>query len=243
MPQSTFRNHILKALAPADFALVRPLLHSVILGVKTQLVAANAPIKYVYFPETGVASVVAAMSRERQSEVGVIGREGMTGLALVLGQDKSPDQTYIQIAGSGWCLSAPMLGAALAESSTFRDTLLRYAYTFMVQLSRTSLVNSHSKLEERLARWLLMVHDRVDSNRIELTHGFLAVMLGTRRPGVTTAVQMLEYRGHISAKRGALEIRDRAGLVNLSNGAYGEEEQRAFRQLLATHPEPVSRTG
>ncbi|WP_245262408.1 hypothetical protein [Mesorhizobium sp. WSM3626] len=129
MPQSTFRNHILKALASADFALVRPSLHSVILGLKTQLVAANVPIEYVYFPETGVASVVAAMSRERQSEVGVIGREGMTGLALVLGQDKSPDQAYIQIAGSGWCLSAPMLSAAMAESPTFRDTLLRYAFT------------------------------------------------------------------------------------------------------------------
>ncbi len=98
-------------------------------------------------------------------------------------------------------------------------------------------MNCHSKLEERLARWLLMVHDRVDSTRIELTHEFLAVMLGTRRPGVTTAVQMLEYRGVIGAKRGALEIRDRAGLIAVTNGAYGEEEQRPFRQLAAS-PEP-----
>ncbi|WP_245262410.1 helix-turn-helix domain-containing protein [Mesorhizobium sp. WSM3626] len=82
-----------------------------------------------------------------------------------------------------------------------------------------------------------MVHDRVDSTRIELTHEFLAVMLGTRRPGVTTAVQMLEYRGVIGAKRGALEIRDRAGLIAVTNGAYGEEEQRPFRQLAAS-PEP-----
>ncbi|MEI9431788.1 Crp/Fnr family transcriptional regulator [Mesorhizobium sp. Cs1299R1N3] len=239
MPQSTFRNHILKTLAPADFALVQASLHRVILGVKTQLVSVNAPIKSVYFPEAGVASVVATMVSGHQSEVGVIGREGMTGLALALGQDRSPNQTFIQIASNGWCLAAPMLRAALAESSTLRDTVLRYAHSFMVQSSRTSLVNRRSNLEERLARWLLMVHDRVDSNKIELTHDLLAIMLGTGRPGVTTAMQMLEYRGLISAKRGALEILDRAGLVNVSNGAYGEEEQRPFRELPATYPGPV----
>ncbi|MBZ9683888.1 MULTISPECIES: Crp/Fnr family transcriptional regulator [unclassified Mesorhizobium] len=233
MPQSTFRNHILKALTPADFALVRPSLHPVVLGIKTPLVVANEPIKLVYFPEAGVASVVATLAGGHQSEVGVIGREGMTGLALALGQDRSPDQTFIQIASNGSCLSATMLRTALAESSSLRDTVLRYAHAFMIQSSRTSLVNSRSNIEERLARWLLMAHDRVDSNRIELTHEFLAMMLGTRRPGVTTAMQMLEYRGLISAKRGAVEILDRAGLVIVSNGAYGEEEQRPFRKLHA----------
>ncbi|MER9188278.1 Crp/Fnr family transcriptional regulator [Mesorhizobium australicum] len=229
MPQSAFRNHVLKSLSPADFALVQPSLHHVVLGDKAQLATANASIKNVYFPEAGVASVVATAAGGGQSAVGFIGREGMSGLALVLGQDSSPEQTIVQIAGSGWCLSGPMLRAALADSSTLRDTLLRYVFTYIVQLSRTSLVNCRSNLQERLARSLLMLHDRIDSDRIDLTHGLLATMLGARRPGVTAAMQMLEYRGLISAKRGSFEIRDRAELINLSHGAYGEEEQASIQ--------------
>lgn len=228
MPQSLPRNHVLKALSPEDFALLRPSMHRVELGIKAQLEVAYQPIKHVYFPEAGIASVVATMTGGRQSEVGIVGCDGMTGVAVVLGQDSSPNETYIQVAGNGWCLPVENLRPVIAESQSLRASLLRYAHAFLVQSSRTALVNGHSKIEERLARWLLMVHDRTEGNKIYLTHEFLATMLGARRPGVTTALQMLEYRGVVHARRGEITIVDRAGMIKLTHGAYGDEEQRHF---------------
>ncbi|UCI10751.1 Crp/Fnr family transcriptional regulator [Mesorhizobium sp. B1-1-8] len=227
MPRSIFRNYVLKTLAPRDFSLLQPSMHRVELAIKARLEEPYRPIQHVYFPETGIASVVATMTGGRQSEVGIIGYDGMTGAAVILGQDRSPNETYIQVAGNGWCLSAEDLRTAIAESQTLRGSLLRYAHAFLVQSSRTALVNGHSKIEERLARWLLMVHDRTEG-KIYLTHEFLATMLGTRRPGVTSALQMLEYRGLIHAKRGEITIVDRPGMIKLTRGAYGEEEQRHF---------------
>ncbi|MBZ9669596.1 Crp/Fnr family transcriptional regulator [Mesorhizobium sp. ES1-3] len=228
MPQSTFRNHVLKTLTPEDFARLRPSMHHVELAIKAQLEIAYQPIEHVYFPETGIASVVAAMTGGRQSEVGLIGYDGMTGITVVLGQDRSPNETYIQVASDGWSLPVEPLRIAIAGSQTLRPSLLRYAHEFLIQSSRTALVNGHSKIEERLARWLLMVNDRADGDIIYLTHEFLATMLGSRRPGVTTALQMLEYRGLVHARRGEITIVDRTGMIKLTDGAYGEEEQRHF---------------
>ncbi|ESY87380.1 Crp/Fnr family transcriptional regulator [Mesorhizobium australicum] len=228
MPQSTLRNHVLKTLTPEDFGLLWPSMHHVELALNARLEVAYQPIEHVYFPETGIASVVAAMTGGRQSEVGIIGRDGMTGLAVVLGQDRSPNETYIQVASNGWCLPVEHLRIAIAESQTLRPSLLRYVHAFLVQSSRTALVNGHSKIEERLARWLLMVNDRAEGDIIYLTHEFLATMLGSRRPGVTTALQMLEYRGLVHAKRGEITIVDRIGMIKLTDGAYGEEEQHQF---------------
>ena len=228
VPQSLLRNHILKALSPEDFGLLQPSMHHVELGIKDRLETPYQPIEHVYFPEAGIASVVATLTGGRQSEVGIIGHDGMTGVAIILGQDSSPNETYIQVAGNGWCLPVPSLRVSIAESQSLRDSLLRYAHAFLVQSSRTALVNGHSKIEERLARWLLMVDDRMEGNRIYLTHEFLATMLGARRPGVTIALQMLEYRGLIHARRGEITIIDRPGMIKLTHGAYGEEEQRHF---------------
>ncbi|KAA3448603.1 cyclic nucleotide-binding protein [Mesorhizobium sp. SARCC-RB16n] len=246
MPQSLLRNYVLKTLAAEDFALLQPSMHHVVLDIKARLEDANRPIQHVYFPEAGIASVVAAMSGGRQSEVGLIGHDGMTGVAVILGRDSSPNETYIQVASDGWCLPAAKLRAVLSESATLRESLLRYAHAFLIQSSRTALVNGHSKLEERLARWLLMVHDRVEGDKIYLTHEFLATMLGTRRPGVTTSLQMLEYRGLIHARRGEITIVDRPGMIKLTSGAYGEEEQRHFGTALPnvrTQPGVAAKSG
>ncbi|RWA97455.1 Crp/Fnr family transcriptional regulator [Mesorhizobium sp.] len=221
-------NHLLKALSPEDFALLLPSMHHVQLDLKAQLEVPYQPIERVYFPEAGIASVVATMTGGRQSEVGIIGYDGMTGVAVILGQDSSPNETYIQVAGNGWCLPVENLRSEVAKSQSLRASLLAYAHAFLVQSSRTALVNGHSKIEERLARWLLMVHDRTEGNKIHLTHEFLATMLGSRRPGVTTALQMLEYRGLVHARRGEISIVDRAGMIKLTHGAYGDEEHRHF---------------
>ncbi|ESY39452.1 Crp/Fnr family transcriptional regulator [Mesorhizobium sp. M0152] len=228
MPKSLLRNHVLKTLSSEDFARLQPSMHHVELGIKAQLEVSYQPIERVYFPETGIASVVATMTGGRQSEAGIVGRDGMTGVAVLLGQDKSPNETYIQVAGNGWILPVEALRSAIAASQSLRESLLRYAHAFLIHSSRTALVNGHSKIEERLARWLLMVQDRVEGNRIYLTHEFPATMLGARRPGVTTALQMLEYRGLVHARRGEITIVDRVGMKQLTHGAYGEEEQSHF---------------
>src|SRR5882757_445467 len=123
MPQSLHRNHVLKTLAPEDFALLQPSMHYVELGIKAQLESPYQPIEHVYFPEMGIASVVANMTGGRQSEVGIIGHDGMTGVTVVLGQDRSPNETYIQVASNGWCLPVENLRAVFAKSQTLRDSL------------------------------------------------------------------------------------------------------------------------
>jgi CRP-like cAMP-binding protein len=226
MPQSTLRNELLKSLSQEDFELLKASLRHVELAIKTGLEEAGEPIQDVYFPEWGIASVVATMTGNRQIEVGIIGRDGMTGMTVVLGDSTPPNETYIQVASAGSKMPADKLRSAMLKSPTLRSSLLRYANSFLAQASRTALVNGYSKIEERLARWLLMVQDRVDGNKIHLIHAFLATMLGARRPGVTIALNMLEYRGLIQAKRSEITIADRAGLIRLTGGAYGPEEER-----------------
>jgi CRP-like cAMP-binding protein len=126
----------------------------------------------------------------------------------------------MQIAGTGQRLSADRLREAIRVSVTLHQSLLNYAHQFMTQMADTALSNGRHKIEERLARWLLLADDRLDNHEIPLTHEFLGVMLGTARPGVTIALQELERRGWITHRRGDVTIIDRKGLVRSSNGAY-----------------------
>jgi CRP-like cAMP-binding protein len=218
--QSTIRNQILSRLSTADFALVAPHLDAVELPVPRQLERANKAIEQVYFPDRGFASVVANGHGGRNVEVGMIGREGMTGIPIVLGADRSSNETFMQLAGGGWRLAAADLRRAMEQNTTLLQPLLLYAHAFLAQVTQTALSNGRSKLDERLARWLLMAHDRADGDQLRLTHDFLATMLGVRRPGVTIALNLLERQGLIRAHRGTISMLDRKGLELLSNGAY-----------------------
>jgi CRP-like cAMP-binding protein len=189
----------------------------------------NARIENVYFPEHGVASVVATMPDGKTIETGLIGREGMSGTTVVLGNHAAFNKTYMQVAGHGSCLAADDLRQQLTESPTLRLALLRYVEAFLIQTSQTAAANGQFKLEERLARWLLMVHDRVGGSRLELTHEFLSTMLGVRRPGVTTALHELEGKGLIRSQRSLVIVVDRAGLEELADGCYGEPEKQYQR--------------
>jgi CRP-like cAMP-binding protein len=212
-------NRLLARLSRADLSLLEPKLEAVDLRVRQQLHRRKKHIEHVYFPESGIASVVA--NGPHPLEVGIIGRDGMTGVALVMGIDERPrHDTYVQVAGKAHRLSLHNLRETLEESATLRQVLLRYAYAFMTQMADTALSNGRHKIEERLARWLLLADDRLDNHEIPLTHEFLGVMLGTTRPGVTLAVRELERRGWITNRRGVTTIIDRKGLVRSSNGAY-----------------------
>jgi len=224
MPQSISRNpiknQVLTRLARTDFALLKPHLEAVDLPVPMQLETANARIEAVYFLESGFASVVADGPGKRSIEVGIIGREGMTGLSVVLGHDRSPHETYIQAMGSAHRLSAAKLRAAMEQSAPLHRSLLRSVHAFLLQATQTAVANGRSKNQERLARWLLMAADRMDGKELPLTHRFLALMLGVQRPAVTVVVQALERKGLIKAGREVITITDRKGLVEMSNGSY-----------------------
>jgi CRP-like cAMP-binding protein len=213
-------NRILSRLSRQDFALLEPHLEAVDLPVRKPLEARRKRIDQVYFIESGFASVVANGTSKPSIEVGIIGREGMTGLAIVMGHDRAQHETYIQVAGRGLRISAAKLREADERSMTLHRAILRYAHAFLLQTTTTALANGRSKIEERAARWLLMADDRIDGDDLPLTHEFLGLMLGTHRPGVTIALQALEKAGLITTRRSHITIIDRKGLEKSSNGTY-----------------------
>ena len=222
MAQASYQNLILSRLSRADFQLLAPHLEAADLPVLKVLERRGSPIKAVYFPETGFASVVA--NGAHPIEVGVIGREGMTGLPVVLGGDRNEHETFMQAAGHGHCIRVTQIREAMAKSRTLQGSFLRYVQAFLTQTTQTVVANGRSKIEERLARWLLMADDRIESDELPLTHEFLAMMLAVRRPGVTVAIQELERKGVVARKRGRIILLDRAALEDMCNGTYSPAE-------------------
>lgn len=236
--ESSTRNILLRDLSPDDAALIVPQLKAVELGRRFVLERPGKPIENVYFPDTGIASTVAFAGRDRRAEVGLFGWDGMSGISIVLGTDRTSNECFMQVGGAGQRLSSDGLRQALEASPTLRLHLLRFAQVSMVQTSHTALGNARAQLEERLCRWLLMCHDRIVSDTMSLTHEFLATMLGVRRAGVTTAMHTLEGRGLIRASRGKIEIVDRDGLKVGAGDSYGVPESEYRRIFGVSLREP-----
>jgi CRP-like cAMP-binding protein len=228
MPRS---NRLLASLGNDDFDLLEPHLKSVSLGLRKSLERPNRRIEAVYFPEAGFASVVAVQPNGKETEVGLIGREGMTGLPIVLGDDRSPHATYIQAAGKGRCIAAAELRQATRTSPSLRDSLLKFVQAFGVQTAHTAICNVQSRLDIRLARWLLMAHDRIGEETLPVTHEFLSLMLGVRRAGVTEALHTLREQGLIAYGRGQVTVEDRKGMERKAGPAYGVPEAE-YRRLI-----------
>jgi CRP-like cAMP-binding protein len=225
------RNRLLSKLAPSDWALLAPHLEPVTMRERQVIEVPQKPIAHAYFLEIGVASVVAVDNEDHRIEVGVIGYEGVTGVPLIMGDTRAQHSTYMQIPGSGHRIGADRLRAAIAESESLRALMLKSAQGFMIQTAQTALANGRAKLEERLARWLLMAHDRMTTNAVPLTHEFLAVMLGVRRAGVTVAIHSFEQRGFITTRRGELTMVNRKGIEEVAGSFYGTPEAELERLL------------
>jgi len=229
-------NRILGFLGAREREMLEPHLEAVTLKFRQRLETANRRTATVFFIEDGLASVVAVGRGERrQAEVAVVGREGMSGIPVILGIERSPHDTFMQVEGRGRCIGASVLCELLDKSPSLRASLARYAHAFMVQAGHTALANAQGKIEERLARWLLMAHDRLEGDDLHLTHEFLSIMLGVRRAGVTTALHQLERTALISTVRGCITVLDRDGLVACTNGLYGVPEAE-FERVFADHP-------
>jgi CRP-like cAMP-binding protein len=224
-------NRLLHFMSATDRQLLAPNLKQAELAMRQTLEKANEPIEHVYFLEDGIASVVGDSKTFGQIEIGIIGKEGMTGLQVVLGNSRSPYETFIQIPGNGLRIEAEKLRSAMDKSRTLQQLLLRYVQVFMIQTSQTALSNAAALLSQRLARWLLMCEDRLASRQIPITHEFMAMMLGVQRSGVTIALGELESRDLIRGKRGLITILDRPTLEKLTNGSYGVAEAEYKRRF------------
>jgi CRP-like cAMP-binding protein len=229
---SRFHNRLLAVLSENDRALIQAQLEPVILERHKPIEAANRKIETVYFPERGMLSVVGGSGKQRREvEVGIIGFEGISGLPVILGDDRTPNQTFVQIAGDGHRLPSAMLRSAMTKSASLQNLLLKYVQVFTVQSTNTAIANARGTIEERLARWVLMAQDRVEGKELPLTHEFLSLMLAVRRPGVTEALHALSQRGLISHERGIIVIVDREGLLERANGLYGIPEAE-YKRLI-----------
>jgi CRP-like cAMP-binding protein len=224
------RNRLLGALLPSDWALLAPHLRHVTLPLRQDLERSDRRIENLYFIESGVASVVAVQQDKVLVEVGLIGFEGMSGMAVLLGAEQTPHSTYMQIAGEGQKISLKQFQAALAASDTLRDVFLKFVHVFMMQTSQTAIANARTPITQRLARWILMAHDRSSDDVLPLTHEFLALMLGVRRAGVTETLQILKQQTLIETGRSLIVVKDRKGLQKVAGAAYGVPE-REYRRL------------
>lgn len=234
------QNTLLSILSAADRALLEPSLEHGPFTLGEKLEEHDREITHVYFPHSGVLTVTAAAADAR-IEIGMIGYEGMTGTGVVLGSRRTPYAIQAHMDGNATRITADALCSAMSASASLRAVLLRYSYFFLIQVAQTALANGHAKLEARTARWLLMVHDRVGRDPMLVTHEFIARALAVRRPGITDVLHLLEERGLVRAKRGAIAILDREGLRRLAGPTYGSAEAEYRRLVLGqSHEKQLS---
>lgn len=218
--QQPYKNRVLASLPAVEMERLAPHLCPLTLKMNQSLHDPGQMVDTVYFLEDGICSVVVSMENGTTVEVGVIGRDGFVGLPAVLGTGRSPNRTFIQIPGHGFSVKAKVLQEQFEASNELRLRLQRAVQGMLVQTAQTAACNRVHELEERLARWLLMCQDRVQNDRLPITHEFLAMMLGTRRTSVTVAAGMLHRAGLIAYSRGHVTIQNREHLEHAACECY-----------------------
>lgn len=219
LPKQQYNNRVLAALPKAEIERLKPHLAPVTLKLRTQLLDGRAD--YAFFLEDGLASVVLPMKDGSTVEVGVIGKDGVVGLPVLLGAATMPGETFIQVEASGFRIKAKRLKEEFEHPGVLRRYLHKYVMANLVQSAQNAACNRLHPIAERLARWILTCHDRVQSDRMPLTHEFLAQMLGAPRTTVTLAAGMLHQAGLIDYTRGHVTIKNRAGLEKAACECYG----------------------
>lgn len=227
------RNMLLNLLRDDDLRAMEPELEPVDLPQGMVLSEPGEVDRYCYFPLSGVGSTVIVSPKGNQSEVGVFGREGMSPPSALLGIDSNLCRVVMQVPGKAVRIERLFLKELMEGRPSLRELLLRWAYVVNMQMSFTALSNAIHSIDERLARWILMCHDRQDSDELSLTHEFLSIMLAVRRSSVTASLHVLEGERLIFAERKTIRIRDRAGLEAFAADAYGPVE-REYQRLFGS---------
>lgn len=213
-------NRLLLNLPAQECALLYPQLTFVELRSQDVLQECEQPVKYAYFIESGVASIVNVTKDGKSVEVGISGQEGCTGLPLAVGLRTSLCRILVKIGGTAFRIASPKLIPTLQRCPRLQSRIQQYSQIIALQSAQTACCNRLHELDERLARWLLMTHDRMESDILPLTQEFISEMLGTRRSGVTVAAGVLQRAGLIRYRRGSVEIADRKGLEEVSCPCY-----------------------
>lgn len=213
-------NHILNALPKVDLGRLAPHIERVNLKLGDVLYHSNEKISHVYFPDRSLICVVAYTSEGQGDEIAVIGSEGATGLDVVMGSDVTLNEHIILFADGAFRIPTAAICEEFHRGEAMQILLLQFIRKMMAQISQTALCNRLHNTRERLARWLLMCHDRVSSDVLHLTQEFIAIMLGANRATVTLTAIELQHEGLISYKRGYIQINDRQGLEDYSCECY-----------------------
>ena len=215
------QNRLLSALPPEELGRLARHLSEESLTFKQSLSKADEPIMQVCFPDSGVCSVMSVMRSGAAAEVGTVGNEGVTGIAIFYGDTSEPSESMVQVPGKGRMLSAKVFQQELARHAVFYRLIAHYAHALAVQVMQSAACNALHPIEKRACKWLLMTHDRVFTNEFKLTHEFLGLMLGVSRPTVTVVAKQLQDEGLIKYHRGQVTVLDRRRLEAGSCECYG----------------------
>jgi CRP-like cAMP-binding protein len=239
-----FENQILGCLPPEEQQRLRPLLHPVSLAQFSVLFEAGMPQSHVLFIDEGIVSIVSTMADGATIEIGIVGNEGLAGFGAVLGVDSTPYRHTVQIAGRGRRISTAALRNELRHDSRLKRLLSRYCSAFMTQVMQSVACSGLHSVEQRCCRWLLTAYDRLGTPELDITHDFLARMLGVRRASVTDVLRPLQSRGLISSRRGHVTILDAERLSASSCECFGFIRREYKRLLEPPHEDcPKSEAG
>ena len=206
------KNYLIAALPKEDFERVRPLLKPVSFNLGEVLYESGEKLEYVYFPTTAIISMLYIMENGMTAEIGVVGNDGVLGIPLFTGGETTTNRAIIQSAGEAYRMKSKDVKTEFALGGMFQKMMLRYTQALMTQISQTAVCNRLHSVEQQLCRWLLLSHDRLDSDTLVMTHDLISNMLGVRREGVTLASKKLQQRNLITNVRGTMVVIDRQGL-------------------------------
>lgn len=206
-------NHLLAALPSEAYERLQPHLDPVTFSLGKVVYESGGQMRYVYFPTTSHISLLYTMIDGSTAEMGLVGKEGVVGIALFMGGETTPSHAVVQGGGAALRMKAKAMLHEFKRGGEFQLLLLRYTQALITQISQTAVCNRLHSVEQRLCRWLLMTHDRTESDELQMTHEFISNMLGVRREGVTVAAHRLQEAGMISYVRGHINILDRPQLL------------------------------
>lgn len=205
-------NHLLASLPENEYVRLKSKLGPIYLKLGEVLYESGDKLEYAYFPTTAIVSLLYIMENGSTAEIGVVGNDGVLGMALFMGGQTTTSRAIIQSAGEAFRMKATDLMDEFTLGGMFQKMLLRYSQALMTQISQTAVCNRLHSVEQQLCRWILLSHDRLETDELIMTHDLISNMLGVRREGVTRAAQKLQEKGLIKNNRGAITLLNRQGL-------------------------------
>jgi CRP-like cAMP-binding protein len=231
LPSRPQDNRLFAALPPAEAARLLPVLEPVTWALRDVLYAPDEAPEFLYFPTTAMVSLIHTLTDGITAEMGVVGREGVVGVALFMGGGSTASEALVQIAGQGFRLPAVYVGGEFRRGGVFQEVLLRYAQALLTQIGQTAVCNMRHTITQRMCRWLLLALDRVPGDEVRMTQEFLAQMLAVRRPSVTEVARRMQTAGLIRCGRGYITIVNRREVEARVCECYATVEKEFTRLL------------